>query len=143
MASAVYPNLLVNALKGDTPLDSGDVKCLLYDTADGAYDPSDNDVADLTGAGIAGARSAAMGNKTFTIVDTHIFQFDGDNVVLSAVPAGDECERAIFYYDPGTGDENCLLISDNALTSAITPNGGDITVSINASGVLRVDCTPA
>lgn len=142
MASAVYPNVFVNLFNGDLPADSGDIKVLLFDTADGAYDNTDNDVADLTAGGIAAARSAALGSKTFT-ASGDTFTFDAANTTISACGAGDECERAIVYYDPGTGDAYCLLIADLALASAITPNGGDITISFNASGILTIACTPA
>ena len=142
MASAVYPNMFANACKADLPLDSGDVKVLLFDTADGAYDAADNDVADLTAAGIAGARSAALGSKTFTAA-ADVFTFDAANGTIIACPLGDACERAIVYYDPGTGDANCLLIADLALSSALTPNGGDVTLAFSESGIFTVTCTPA
>lgn len=142
MASALYPYSCVNAYSGDLPLDSGDVKVLLYDSADGAYDATDNDVADLVAAGIAGARSAALGSKTL-VAAANVFTFDAANAVLSAVPAGDEMDRAIVYYDPGTGDANCLLIADLALASPITPNGGDLTVAFHSSGIFAITCTPA
>ncbi len=142
MASAVYPNAFVNAFKADLPTDSGDIKVLLFDTADGAYDNTDNDVADLTAAGIAGARSAALGSKTFTAA-ADVFTFDAANSTITACPSGDQCERAIVYYDPGSGDANCLLLADLALTSAITPNGGDVTLAFNGSGIFTVTCTPA
>lgn len=142
MASAVYPNSLVNAFKADLPADSGDIKVLLYDTADGAYDNTDNDVADLVAAGIAAARSAALGSKTFAAA-ADVFTFDAANGTITACALGDACERAIVYYDPGTGDANCLLIADLALSAAITPNGGDISVAFSGTGIITVDCTPA
>jgi hypothetical protein len=60
MASAVYPNVFVNLFNGDLPADSGDIKVLLFDTADGAYDNTDNDVADLTASGIAADDKTAV-----------------------------------------------------------------------------------
>lgn len=140
MASAAYPYLFVNSLKGDTPLDSGDVKALLYDSADGAYDPSDNDVADLVAGGIAGARSAALGSKTFAVA-SNVMTFDAANTTITACPLGDLSERIIVYYDPGTGDANCLLIADLLLETAITPNGGDISVAFSESGIVAITCT--
>ena len=142
MASAVYPNMVANACKADLPLDSGDVKVLLYDNADGAYDASDNDVADLVAAGISAARSAALGSKTFTVAG-NVFTFDAANGTISACGAGDEMDRALVYYDPGTGDANCLLIADLALASPITPNGGDIALAFDDGGIFTVTCTPA
>ena len=142
MASALYPNACKNAFNADLPLDSGDVKVLLYDTADGAYDASDNDVADLTGAGIAAARSAALASKT-GVVAGNVYTFDAANGTISACALGDACERAIVYYDPGTGDADCLLIADLELTAAITPNGGDITIAFHGDGIFTITCTPA
>ena len=142
MASAVYPNFLVNVTNAAVPMVSGEIKALLFDSADGAYDNTDNDVADLTALGIAAVRSGALQSKTFTAA-ANLFTFDAANITITAVTLGDSCERAIIYYDPGTGDANCPLIADLELAVAITPNGGDITLSWTASGIFTVTCTPA
>ena len=122
-------------------MDAANIKILLYDTADQAYSNANQFVSDLVAGGIAGARSANLGTKTFTSTGD-VFKFTSANTSITACPLGDSMERAIVYYDSGL-DATSILIADLALASPITPNGGDITITINASGIVTITCTPA
>lgn len=66
---------------------------------------------------------------------------DADNVTFSSVPAGDPIQAYYIYDHTGTDSTSELLgyfdtTSDSSLP--VTPNGGDITININAAGLLTI-----
>jgi len=78
------------------------------------------------------ATSAAL---TGVAVDTDGV-LDADDCSFSAV-TGDSCEAVIVYEDSGA-EATSHLISYNELSAAITPDGSDILVSWNASGICKL-----
>ncbi len=131
MANQLYPfgkaHLLGRATKVDLVADT--IKLLFYDASADVYDSANEFVAGLT-AGEIIARSAALAGKTVTSG-----VFDADDVTLSAV-TGDQFESVIIYKDTGS-DATSPLIAWWDVT-AFTPNGGDITVVFNASGLFGI-----
>jgi hypothetical protein len=135
MANAIYPKFKQALLDSSTNADLNDntVKVALIDTADEAYNAADEFLSDVTGAGIVGT-AQTIGTTTVT---TGLF--DGDNVTFSAV-TGDPCEALIIYIDTGVAATSRLVaFIDTGVTGLpVTPNGGDITITWNASGIFQL-----
>jgi hypothetical protein len=133
MANAVYPlfkQALIDA-SSNVDLNDGTVKAALIDTADYTYSSS-HDFWDDASAGVVGTPQT-INNTTVTNG-----LFDGDNVTFTAV-SGDPCEAIIIYIDTGSAATSRLVAYiDTGVTGLpVTPNGGDITISWNASGIIQ------
>ncbi len=135
MANALYPKWKEALLEGDADADimNGDVKVALVDTNDYTYDASHEFLDDVTGGAIV-ATSDNLGNKSNTDG-----VFDADDVTLSNV-SGDESEALIIYVDTGSAESSRLVAYiDTGVTGLpVTPNGGDIIITWNASGIFAL-----
>lgn len=134
MANALYPKWKENILQGTAnyPL-SGTLKVALVDTGTYTYSGTHQFFNAVTGVA---ASSAALTTKSYT---DGIFK--ADNVTFTAVPSGANCEALVFYVDTGTASSSPLVAYiDTGFTSGmpVTPNGGDITVTWNASGIFAL-----
>lgn len=84
-------------------------------------------------AGLVGALSAALTTKTIGTVAAGVF--DADNVTFTAV-TGNSVESVNVLKDTGVGTtSNLIAYFDTGTGLPVTPNGGDITVTWNASGI--------
>lgn len=135
MANAIYPKYKEALLGGDSniALDTGNVKAVLVDLADYTYS-SAHDFLDDIPAGARVATSGNMGTKTITNG-----VFDCADFAFSSV-TGDESEAIIFYIDTGSESTSRLVaFFDTGVTGLpATPNGGDINIAINGSGVFAL-----
>lgn len=133
MANAIYPKwkeAIMQATSGSSL--AGTLKAVLIDTADYTYNAA-HDFYDDVSAGAVGT-PGTIANKTYTNG-----LLDGDNVTFSAV-TGDPCEAIILFLDTGTPSTSRLFAYiDTGVTGLpVTPNGGDITISWNASGIVQL-----
>lgn len=133
MASAVYPLAKQAFISGSIDLTTDDIRVILVDTADYTYSTA-HDFLDDVPAGARVATSSALGSKTVTNG-----VFDAADVTFSTV-TGDQSEAVIVYKHTGTeGTSNLIAYIDSASSGLpVTPNGGDITVSWNASGIFTL-----
>jgi hypothetical protein len=137
VANTVYPKFKEALLKGTTPDMSSagtDVRAILVDLADYTYSAAHDALDDVP----AGARvdvTAALVNKTVSATGV----FDADDIAFVAA-AGDVAEAIILYVDTGTESTSLLFaFLDTGVTGLpITPNGGDITITWNASGIVAL-----
>lgn len=106
-----------------------DIRLLFFDNDDQAFSSSHEFVADLTAGGII-ARSGALAGKTVTSG-----VFDANDLTVTAV-SGDQFERVVLFKHTGS-DATAVLIANWDIT-AFTPNGGDINVVFNASGLFGI-----
>jgi hypothetical protein len=115
-------------------LEGGDQRGVLVDNADD--NPSlttDQDLADIAGAG----RVATSGNISGTLTPAaELLTWDCADIVLSLV-TGDQAEEFLIYNHTGTESTSLLLVTwDTGITGLpVTPNGADINVVVNASGL--------
>lgn len=135
-----YKNAILDkdASGGNTPhalpdLLDGLIKVTLIDTADD--DPnttSDQDYADIAAA--ARVSVATLGTKTVGSVAAGVF--DAADTTFSAV-SGDQSEELLVWFDSTVESTSLLIAVFDTFASGmpVTPNGGDITVSWNASGI--------
>jgi len=129
MPNVIYPKFKEQALQGGVNLSSGNIKALLVDLADYTYSAAHEFLSDVAVAGRV-ASSANLASKTFTngIFDSADPSF--------ATVTGDQSEALILYIDTGTPSTSRLIaFYDAGVTGLpITPNGGDINITVNASG---------
>ena len=135
MANAIYPKYKEALLSGSSniSLSSGNVKAILVDTNDHAYSSSDEFLDDITG----GAVVSTSGNMAGKSVTNGLF--DCDDFTFNSV-SGDQSEAIVFYIDTGTpGTSRLVAWFDTGITGIpVTPNGGDINISINGSGIFQL-----
>lgn len=129
MSSSWYPKALESFLQGDIDLSAVTVRGVLIDTGTYTYSAAHDFYNDL--AGVVGTESAALANKTFTDG-----VFDADNISFTAV-TGSTAEAIVLFVDTGNvATDQLLLYIDSASSGLpVTPNGGDINVAFNASGI--------
>jgi hypothetical protein len=133
MANAIYPlykQALLDA-SANVDLNDGTVKVALIDTGTYTYSASHDFYNDVSG--VVGTPQEI----TNTTVANGVF--DGDNVTFSAV-TGNTVEALLIYIDTGDAATSRLVAYiDTGVTGLpVTPNGGDITISWNASGIFAL-----
>ena len=133
MPNAIYPKYK-EALwlqSANSNANTGTVKVALVDTGVYSYSAAHEFLTSLTG--VVGT-AQTVGSKTFTDV-----VFDGADVTYTAV-TGNSAEALVFYIDTGTAATSRLVafIDSGFSGLPVTPNGGDITLSFNASGIFAL-----
>lgn len=133
MANAVYPKYKQALLDASTNTDINDltVKVALVDTGTYTYSAAHEFLSDLTGV-VGTAQTIANTTVTNGV-------FDGDNVTYTAL-SGSSVEALVLYIDTGTaGTSRLVAYIDTGVTGLpFTPNGGDVTISWNASGIFAL-----
>lgn len=129
MPNAIYPKFKEQALQGGVNLSSGNIKAVLVDLADYTYSDAHEFLSDVAVAGRV-ATSGNLASKTFTNGT-----FDSADPSFTAV-TGDVSEALILFIDTGTASTSRLIaFYDTGVGGLpVTPNGGDINVTANASG---------
>lgn len=135
MANVLYPKFKQALLNKEHDLDTdAGIKATLIDSADYTYAATHNTY--VQGAsGVADAAKVAVSGAltTPTIVDG---VFDTADFTWTAV-TGDQSEAIILWNDVPTTPTADPLIAfyDTGMTGMpVTPNGGNINVTVNASG---------
>jgi hypothetical protein len=135
MANAIYPAYKQALLDGltNTDLNDGDVRAILVDLADYTYNAA-HDFLDDVPAGARVGVSTALQNTTVTNG-----LFDADNITIAGV-AGDVSEAIILYIHTGNeATARLVAFLDTGITGIpVTPNGGDIALNWNASGIFQL-----
>lgn len=120
-------------------LDADTVSAMFVDHADDtpvlATDDFLNDIASAARVP-ALASCPSLGSKTIGTVASGVF--DAADTVFTTL-SGDQSESLILFKNTGT-DTTCDLIAywDTATGLPLTPNGADVTVVWNASGIFQV-----
>jgi hypothetical protein len=132
MASVVYPTFKAGILQGTWNLSSAVVRAVLIDTGTYTYNAAHDFYADLSG--VVGTESGALASKTFTSGT-----FDAADITFSAV-TGNTVEAIVLFVDTGNAATDALICYIDSASSGlpVTPNGGDITVAWNASGIFSL-----
>lgn len=133
MANAIYPlykQALLDA-SANVDLNDGTVKVALIDTGVYTYNASDEFYSSVSGV---------VGTPQ-TIANTTVTNglFDGDDVTFSSV-TGNSAEALLIYIDTGSAATSRLVAwIDTGVTGLpVTPNGGNINVTWNASGIFQL-----
>jgi hypothetical protein len=132
MANAWYPKhkeaLLQNSANSAL---TGTVKVALVDTNVYIYDPAHEFLTSLTG--VVGT-AQTIGSKTYTNG-----VFNGSGVTFTSV-TGATVEALVLYIDTGVAATSRLVPYQDAGVGGlpVTPNGGNITVTWDASGIVKL-----
>lgn len=139
MANAIYPlfkQALITNGSANISLDQDDTTngpfVALVDTGTYTYSAAHDFYNDLSGVVGTDQRIA-----TPTVANG---VFDGDNVTFSAV-SGSSVEALVIYRKNGGANTTWRLVTylDTDVTNLpVTPNGGDISIAWNASGIFAL-----
>jgi len=133
MANAIYPLYKQALLDGSSNIDvnDGTVKAALVDTGTYTYSASHEFLSSLSG--VVGT-AQTIGTTTVTNG-----VFDGDNVTYTAV-SGATVEAIVIYIDTGVAGTSRLVtyLDTGHGGLPVTPNGGDISITWNASGIFAL-----
>lgn len=138
MANAIYPLYKQALLAGDTNADLDNNTATdgpfvaLIDTGTYTYNSAHDFYNDLTG--IVGTDQRIV---TPTVTNG---LFDGDNCTFTAV-SGASVEALVIYRKNAGANTTWRLVCyiDTSVTGLpVTPNGGDITITWNASGIFQL-----
>jgi len=138
MANALYPLWKQELLKGtaNTDLDqtgTNGVYAALVDTGTYTYSASHQYYSSLSGIGGTPQEITTPTQVTGT--------FDGDNVTFTAVAGTVSYEAIVLYRKNAGANTTWALIAyiDTSVTGLpVTSNGGDITITWNASGIFTL-----
>ena len=134
MANALYPLWKEQLLQftANNNLSSGTVKVALIDTGVYTYSAAHQFYSSASAAAVGTPQT--IGSKTFTNG-----VFDGADVTFSAV-TGNSIEALILYIDTGSAATSPLVAYiDTSVTGLpVTPNGGNIAITWNASGIFAL-----
>jgi hypothetical protein len=128
ITNVVYPKGIIHFIQGDIDLDGVAVKAGLLDDAVFTYNAANEVYGDISG--IVGT-PVALASKTVGVVGTGAV--DAADTTIVAV-SGAHVEGDLVYYDGTTK----YLICTNVFSAPVTPNGGDITIQWNASGIFSL-----
>lgn len=133
MASGVYSTACKAFMDGDIDLLADTIKAVLVDAADYVVNLTTHDFLDDVAAGSRATNgTGTLASKT-TTVSTNVITFDAADLTLTSV-SGDQSEAVVIYKDSGV-EATSQLIAYLELSSAVTPNGGNITLAWSASGL--------
>lgn len=134
MANALYPKWKEQLLQftANNNLSAGTVKVALVDTGIYTYSSTDQFYSSVSSAVVGTPQT--IGSKTFVNG-----VFDGADVTYTAV-SGNSVEALVLYIDTGTaGTSPLVAYIDTSVTGLpVTPNGGDISITWNASGIFAL-----
>ncbi len=141
MANSLYPiwkaKLLTDSLGGNANLDETGTEgtfALLIDTAVYTYSDAHDFFSDLSGV-----IGTATGEE-ITSPTTTSGVFDGNNVTFSSV-SGDNAEAIVIYRKNAGANTTHYLVAfiDTGVSGLpVLPNGGDITITWNGSGIFEL-----
>lgn len=135
MANAIYPLYKQAILSGGSNVDmsAGTVKVALVDTGTYTYSAAHEFYSSLSG--VVGTPQTLSAGKTFT---NGVFD-SSTNPTFTAV-SGNSVESLVIYIDTGVaGTSRLVAYIDTGVTGLpVTPNGGDITITWDASGIFAL-----
>lgn len=133
MANAIYPLFKQATLSGgaDHDMSAGTVKVALIDTGVYTYSAAHEFFSSVTG--VVGTPQT-LGTKTFANGT-----FDAADATFTAV-TGNSVEALLIYIDTGVAATSRLVAYiDTGVTGLpVTPNGGNIGITWNASGIFTL-----
>ena len=132
MANALYPKAKQKFLDALIDMPTDTIKIALIDTGSYTYSSTDE---------FWSAASAALVGTPATLASKTITDgvFDADNVTFTSV-TGASVEALIIYKDTGSAATSPLIMYLDVAASGlpVTPNGNNIDVQFNASGIFAL-----
>lgn len=132
-------NILGDNTYTNVQLDADTIAIMFIDNADDTIVATDGDLSDvIAGARIPAAASCpSLASKTIGSVGVGVF--DAADTTFTTL-TGDQAEQLLLFKNTGVDATSILIACWDTFTSGmpITPNGGDVTVQWNASGIFSV-----
>lgn len=128
MANALYDTFKEALLNKEHDFSADTIKATLIDSADYTYSAAHDDYSTDVAAGAKVAASGALTSPTITNGT-----FDTADFTWSTV-SGDQSEAIILWNETPTPDKLAAFYDTGMTGMPVTPNGGDINVTVNASG---------
>ena len=131
MSNQIYPKFKEAVIQASANSSlGGTVKVALVDTGTYTYSAAHEFLSSLTGRV---GTDQTLGTKTFVNG-----LFDAADVTYTAV-TGATVEALVIYIDTGVaGTSRLVAYIDTGVTNLpVTPNGGDILITWNASGIVQ------
>lgn len=136
MANGLFASYRTLVLSAPPNLSSATIKAMFVDHADDTpVIATDNFIDDIASAARVPAIGSCptLGSKTLGTVAAGVF--DAADTVFTAL-TGDASESLILFEDSGTeATSDLIAFWDTATGLPLTPNGADVTVVWNASGI--------
>jgi len=135
MANALWPTFKQDLLDKLHDLNTDNIVAMLQKAGNYTYSGSDHFVSAVTAGGATVARSGTLASPTIASG-----VFDTADFTWTAVATTTACAQIILENNNGNSaasDAARMLIAfyDTGMTGMpVTPNGGDINVTVNASG---------
>lgn len=133
MANALYPKWKQALLEftANNDLDGQTVKVALV-TAGYTYSAANQYYSSVSGSALGTPQT--LNNKTFTDG-----VFDADDVTFTAV-TGSQVVSLVIFIDTGNAATSPLVafINTGVTNLPVTPNGGDISITWNATGIFAL-----
>lgn len=131
MANALYNTFKQGILNEEFDLNTDGIKATLIDTADYTFSAAHDEYSGASQDVATAAKVAASANLGTPTIANGVF--DTDNFTWTAV-TGDQSE-AIILWDDDTTNDRLIAYYDTGMTGMpVTPNGGDINVTVHGSG---------
>jgi len=130
MANALYPTFKEALLNKEHDLNTDVIMASLLDTADETYAATDNTYVAGTNGSADAAKIAVTSLTSPTIA---LGVFDTANFTWSAV-TGAVSEAILLWNNTHTSDAVIAWYDTGVTGLPVTPNGGDINVTVNGSG---------
>jgi len=132
MANAIYPKAKEKFLDALIDMPTDTIKIALIDTGAYTYNSADEFWSSASGAIVGTA--ATLASKTITGG-----VFDAADVTFSSV-SGVSVEALIIFKDTGSAATSPLIMYIDVAASGlpVTPNGNNIDVQFNASGIFAL-----
>jgi hypothetical protein len=132
MANAIYPKAKEKFLDALIDIPSDTIKIALIDTGTYTYNSADEFWSSASSAIIGTAETLASKTITSGV-------FDAADVTFTSV-SGVSVEALIIYKDTGSAATSPLIMYIDVAASGlpVTPNGNNIDVQFNASGIFAL-----
>ncbi len=130
MASALYPSYKESALSQNpsVDMDTDTIKVALVNTTtDYTYSAAHDFLDDVTT--YSGTTDQTLGSKTVT---DGVFDAANSTFTAVAISGTKDVEALVIYKDTGSAATSPLIAYIDGFT-AVTPNGGDITITWDTS----------
>lgn len=142
MANAIFDaflNGILGAHATRVDLDADTIKIYLHDSgAGGAPNATTHDFYNDLSAGLVGT-AYTLAAKTVGTVAAGVFDNTTDPAPAFTAVSGASVECLVLFKDSGVAATSDLIAFwDTATGLPLTPNGGDVNVTFNASGIIKI-----
>jgi len=141
MANAIayaYLNGILGSHATRVDFDADTFKLALIDHGTATPDPTTDAFYSAFSAGLVGALSSALASKTIGSVGVGVIDAGDLSPAFTSV-SGSSVESLNLIKDTGTPATSDYVCYWDTITGLpLTPNGGDVNVTFNASGILKV-----